>query len=151
MIFGNEAMRGGVFSIIGTCCLLVGCSTSPIVVDKTVDPTAANLLKIGSAYNRFCAQNKRPPVAAKDIQGLLPPAEAEAILRSPRDGEPVVVCWGVDVTKGAPWATSTPVLAYEKKGADGARYVLTTMGNVELMPEQDFRSASFPPGHKPEF
>ena len=63
------------------------------------------------------------------------------------DGQPLVVCWGVDLSKRPAWAKTTPVLAYEKQGADGNRYVLTVVRSVELLSDKDFRTASFPPGH----
>ncbi len=134
--------------ILGLC--LSGCSSAPIVVEKPLDPTAGNLLRIGAAYMQFCAQNNRPPSGVKDIQPALTKAGgSDQTLQSTHDGQPLVICWGVDVIKGAPWAKSTPVLAYEKQGADGIRNVLTTMGNVQAMSEQEFREASFPPGHTP--
>ena len=69
--------------------------------------------------------------------------------RSPRDGQPFVVCWGLDLTKPPSWAKSTPVLGYEKQGAGGSRYVLTAIRSVELMSDKEFHEASFPPGHNP--
>ena len=72
-------------------------------------------------------------------------------MRSPRDEQPLVICWGVDTMKRMPWAKTTPVLAYEARGVNGSRYVLTAIHSVELMPDADFRAASFPPGHHPNF
>ncbi len=131
---------------------LLGCSGSstPIYVDKPLDPTHEKLMKIGMAYARFSANRKRPPQAWADLRPILAETEnADGPWCSARDGQPLVVCWGVDLSKRPAWAKTTPVLAYEKQGADGSRYVLTAVRNVELLSDKDFREASFPPGHDP--
>src|SRR5208282_1970417 len=137
------------WAIVLSPCIL-GCSSDPIVVDKPLDATVANLLKISAAYNYFCFKNRRPPSGPSDIRAALAEGgDADQILQSTRDGQPLVICWGVDVSKRPDWAKSTPVLAYEKQGVDGSRYVLTVVRSVALISDKDFREASFPPGHNP--
>ena len=93
---------------------------------------------------------QRPPQSAEELKPALGKlGNPDDLLRSSRDGQPFVVCWGVDLLVPPTWAKATPVLAYEKRGVDGRRYVLTTRRRVELMPDQEFRKASFPPGHTP--
>ena len=47
-------------------------------------------------------------------------------------------------------AKSMPVVAYEKQGVNGRRYVLTApFRKVEVLSDQEFRQASFPPGYSP--
>jgi hypothetical protein len=58
--------------------------------------------------------------------------------------------WNIDLREPQTWAQSTPVLAYEKTGVNGKRFVRTIMGSVEELSEQEFAAASFPPGHTPE-
>ena len=109
-------------------------------------------MKIGMAYTRFSASQKRPPQAWADLRPILAETDnADEPWCSDRDGQPLVVCWGVDLSKQPDWAKTTPVLAYEKQGADGSRYVLTAVRSVELLSDKDFREASFPPGHNPGF
>jgi hypothetical protein len=121
-----------------------------MVVEKPLDPTHGNLMRIGSAYVRHINEKKKPPQGPQDLRPFLADAgNPDEIFRSARDNEPLVICWGVDILKPISWAKSTPVLAYEKRGADGSRYVLTTVRSVELMPDAEFRQASFPPGHHP--
>ena len=72
--------------------------------------------------------------------------DPDEILRSPRDGEPFVICYDVDVLGALEWAQSTPVLAYERRG-DGSRWVLSIPGGIFLLDEEEFQQASFPPGH----
>ena len=43
------------------------------------------------------------------------------------------------------------VLAYEKKGKNGARYVMKPPSYVVQMKDLEFKSAKFPPGHQPAF
>jgi hypothetical protein len=131
-----------------------GCSGSstPIYVDKPLDPTHDKLMKIGMAYMRFVSNRKQPPQEWADLRPILAEMEnADEPWRSARDGQPLVVCWGVDLSKRPDWAKTTPVLAYEKQGSNGSRYVLTVVRSVELLSDKDFREASFPPGHNPGF
>ena len=129
---------------------LVGCSPSQVVVYTQLDPAREHLMKVCTAYIRYNTRYGKPPTGPDQLtpflQELGSPAE---LLRSPRDGEPFVICWGVDLSTPQAWAMATPVLAYERRGADGKRYVLTTQQSIVLMTAQEFRQASFPPGHSP--
>ena len=126
----------------------VGCSKE-VRVEVKLEPAHENLMKIGSAYIQFNAKNKRPPKSVEEIKPLLKEfGSIDRLLRSPRDGEPYVICWGVDLLVPAKWARSTPILAYEKRGAEGTRYVLTTLRSVQQMSDEQFEQASFPPGHQ---
>ena len=138
--------------LVAFWCLATGsCSSSAPVKITPPNPVAKNLMSILRAYGSFCASQQRPPESAEDLKpALAKQGNADDVLRSPRDGQPLVICWGVDLLKPADWANSTPVLAYEKQGADGQRYVLTTR-YVKLMRDEEFRQASFPPGHTPTF
>lgn len=132
-----------------------GCSSSSEVrVDKPLDPTHERLVKICMAYVRFSAEEKTPPQNAKELKPFLAElGNADEILRSPRDGQPFVVCWGVDMTRlPASWAQSTPVVVYERQGAGGQRYVITApFRKLEVLSDREFRRASFPPGYSPGF
>jgi hypothetical protein len=146
-------MRGAPF--IGAYLLLLlvsgtGCSPSQVVVHAQLDPSHEHLMHIGSAYNRFNAQYKKAPGNVADLLPFLKEfGNPDELLRSPKDGAPYVICWGVDLQVPQTWARSTGVLAYEKYGAAGQRYVLTTLRSVILMTDNEFRQASFPPGHQP--
>ena len=107
-------------------------------------------MAINNAYLQFLHTHKQPPKSWADLKPLLATTEnADQPWCSARDGQPLVVCWGANVTKWHDWGQKTPVLAYEKQGADGKRYVLTAVGSVELLADEDFHEASFPPGQKP--
>jgi len=137
---------------LGLCLVIVGCSSSstPVVVDKPLDKTHENLLHIGAVYRQYCVEQKKPPTGPQDLEPMLKEfGDPQQILVSPRDGQPFVICWGVDLTQRLPWAKKMPVLAYEKLGAYGNRWVLTTMRSVEQVDHWSFRSSEFPPGHVP--
>ncbi len=146
-------MRPACALILLAVVVLSGCEpSSPLIVNAPLEPIHANLVKINIAYCRFIAANHRPPRGPEDIQPLLAKmGSPDEILRSPRDGQPLVICWGADPRKLLSSAKSTPVLAYERRGVNGSRYVLTAIHSVELMPDAEFRAASFPPGHHSEF
>ncbi len=133
------------------CIGVQGCSSStPLIVKHPLDPTHEKLLKIGAAYTRFCTAQGKAPAGPADLQPMLAPKGGEDdVWRSSRDGQPFVVCWGVDLRKPLSWAKGVSVLAYENQGAQGSRYVATTFHNVELLSDKEFHEASFPPGHTP--
>lgn len=134
---------------IGTVAAL-GCSRGG-AASGPMDPTWERLLTIGRAYRQFNTANKKPPKQPADLLPILKTlGVGEETFSSLRDGQPFVVGWGVDLTVPPKWATSRPVLAYEKQGEQGKRYVLTTLANVELLTPEQFTQSSFPPGHAPE-
>ncbi|HKM56664.1 MAG TPA: hypothetical protein VJY33_24890 [Isosphaeraceae bacterium] len=132
------------------CLWLGGCSSGPNIVTAKLAPSHDNLMKIGAAYVRFNTENARPPTRAEDLHLILQElgGSLDTILTSPNDGQPYVICWGVDLLQPPTWAKSTPVLAYESEGKNGTRYVLTTLRSVVKMTKPDFEQASFPPGHQ---
>jgi hypothetical protein len=107
-------------------------------------------MTIARAYSQYNSKYEKPPTGIGQLQPFLKEVgNPEELFRSPKDGQPYVICWGVDLLAPPNWAKSTPILAYEKYGANGHRYVLTTMRSVLLMSDTEFRQASFPPGHQP--
>ena len=51
---------------------LSGCTSStPLIVNKPVEPTQGNLIKIGIAYSRYTVAKRQPPQGPKDLQPLL--------------------------------------------------------------------------------
>ncbi len=137
------------FQICGFSLVLlafVGCSRN---VDRPYAAAEDRLVNIGKAYLK-AAYDGKAPLGFEDIEPYLQGGATEEYLRSPGDGEPFVILWGVDYHtlppgKGDPFA----VAAYEKKGVNGKRYVLRFPLNVELMTDEQLRKAVFPPGHAP--
>jgi hypothetical protein len=127
---------------------LPGCSSGKVEVQAPLDDSQKNLVAIGRAYDRYLSESKKPPTNAEQLKSYLKQdGNPDELLRSPRDGEPYVICWGVDLNSPPSWAKSIPVIAYEKRGKDGKRWVLTTMRVAQPLSEEEFQNASFPPGH----
>jgi hypothetical protein len=126
------------------CCLLacflpLACSGPPPAVKQN---EADNLVKIQTAYNLATKELGRPPA---NLDELLPRlkqhGDPDTLLRSPRDGQPYVINWKVDIHNIQ--TMPPPVVAYEQKGAGGKHYVLTVMG---IMPTSDEDFAKLVPG-----
>jgi hypothetical protein len=119
------------------CAALAGCARAPLPAVKQED--TANLSTIGLAYNRATDKLGRPP---KDLEELKPflkeLGDPEAILRSPHDGQPYVILFGRNIRKAD--VMPPPIIVYEQQGANGTRYVLTTMG-VRPMSDEEFQKA----------
>jgi hypothetical protein len=129
-----------------------GCS-QPSVIEKPIDPTQQQLILIGAAYQQYTYAKESPPSKPEDLkQNIQELGGNDAVWISTRDGQPFVIVWNLDLRQPPTWASpnSTPVLAYEKTGKNGKRFVRTVMGSVEELSEQEFAAASFPPGHSPE-
>lgn len=125
--------------------LCAGCEPGTIRAEKRMDPAMERLLAVSRAYGEFTHDRGWPPNGPDDIRPLLQTADS---LVSPRDGEPFVVFWGVDLRAPQGWAVRRAVLAHERLGVEGCRYALSLMGNVELLDEEEFRGSSFPPPRK---
>ena len=150
-------MRSGLFGVtsrfvqrVAACLLLtvIGCTSRPVTVEEEVPEVQARLMAIRDAYSAFSEQAGRPPRNEQDLRRFLESENPDETLVSPRDGQPFVICYGVDVYD-ANWAKpdSTPVVVYEQQGVD-SRWVLAPPGMIYEMGEEEFSKASFPPGHK---
>jgi hypothetical protein len=126
---------------------LMGCARN---ADRPYAAAEGRLLKIGNAYLNAANKLGRAPMGLDDIKPYLEGDVTEEYLRSPGDGEPFVIMWGIDYHalppgRGDPFT----VAAYEKKGVNGKRYVLRFPRSVELMTDEQLRKAVFPAGHAP--
>jgi hypothetical protein len=120
----------------GSC----GCSSRPTSLVEQLDPVREQLLRIWKAYHLASEQLRRAPANADELKPFLREVgDPDSLLRSPNDGEQFVIQWGVDILKPVPskQARRLPVLAHEKLGRDGKRQVLTILGSVSLMTEEE--------------
>jgi hypothetical protein len=109
--------------------------------------TGEKLEQLSAVYRAATEKLRRPPANAEELKPFLKPGQAlETLLTSPNDKQPHVVIWGADVRTGM--ELKPLVIAYEKEGSGGNRFVMTAMG-VFLMGPEDFKEANFPSGHKP--
>lgn len=152
-----EKWRSGdvaqVFILLSLGFAAAGCGSSRPIAGG-VDVSRQNLQKIGAAYVKATTQLKRPPEKSDDLLPFLTsdtrPGDPLSVLRSPNDGENYVIVWGVDVRKLVMNRNKTRVIiAYEKWGKEGVRYVLKAPNHVVALSEEQFTKASFPPGHRP--
>jgi len=140
------------FGIAPTCLgflLVAGCFSGS---KSSEDETTTDFRHIVRAYDLVLAEKRRPPRDLAEIEKVLtelhaanlnPPAKD--VLTSSRDNEPYVVIMGANL--GA--TKSSEILAYEKRGAEGKRYVLMMSYDVEQLSDKEFAQATFAMGHKP--
>lgn len=128
--------------------LLAGCKTEEKFEEE---PIKANLRQINKAYWTHLGYHDVPPQPEnllQDVEGLhaldmgRPAAEA---MVSPRDKQPIVIIYGAD--KHTP---GTAILAYEKEGAGGTRWVVTMAQDLKELTSEEFAKATFAKGHKPD-
>ena len=130
------------------CCLpavfAAGCSGS----GPKTEEAELNLRRIVQAYQLASEPHGNPPRDLESItrffKELGDPREPDKILRSPRDGQPYVILFGAKLE----WGDGT-ILAYERDGKDGARYVATLSRDVKILNDAEFAQAQFVGGHKP--
>lgn len=124
----------------------VGCGGP---TEETIEQRGAssdNFRVIETAYRAALTESKRAPKNRKELAKHLPEGiDAEQLFISPQDDKPFVVVWGTDLETTSP---EPVVYGYEAEGANGNRFVLTTMGVME-MTDEDFSAAKFPDGHSP--
>jgi hypothetical protein len=137
------------FPILLAALSLAGCFSRK-VVNRPTTPTEDRLYKIGKAYQRASSRLNRAPVDFEELQPDLEPGDSEDLLRSPNDGEPFVILWGVDYRTLPPNPKSPhTVAAYEQRGTNGKRYVLRFPLEVAHLSNEELGKAVFPPGHSP--
>lgn len=127
-----------------------GCSAGGLSPD---DEVKRDLGEIARAYDVVIAASQRPPRALDQIEKVLADlhtdglvaAQPADVLTSPRDGQPYVIILGADL--GASLASE--ILIYEKRGAEGRRYVLQMNYEVHQLTDEQFGQATFAMGHKP--
>ena len=128
------------------CCLAIaglfaslltfGCgSKGPAIAKDDID----RLNKIFSAYKEASDKLGHPPKNMDEFRGFIEKqGDPKVILRSPHDGEPYAIVWNCNLRQSIE-SLPPPLVAYEQKGADGQRHILTTMGLMTIG-EEEFTS-----------
>src|SRR5262249_36269957 len=116
-----------------------GCGSGAKVLSLT--NCELTLAHVAIAYTQADSRLGHPPKSAAELKPYLKEfGNPDELLISPNDGQPFVIIWGVDTTRGGPtdykgmWA----ILAYEQKGASGKRTVADTRGRPLTIPAEDF-------------
>jgi hypothetical protein len=135
--------------LAGSALLSGGCSSR---AGSSDDEPTRDLGHIARAYQVHLYGGK-PPREVDQLKKILEELHAanlnpapEEVLTSSRDGQPYVIIMGANL--GA--TTSGDILAYEKNGANGKRYVLLMSRDIRQMADEEFKRATFVQGHKPE-
>jgi hypothetical protein len=129
---------------------LTGCGSQPHVVPFS--QAEKNLTHIALAYSDAHAQLGRPPKSVEDLKSSLKEfGNPDELLVSPNDGQPYVIIWGADPSRGGPtpYQGMWQILAYEQKGVGGSRAVTDVRGRPMRVPDEDFPKLTFVRGHKP--
>ena len=66
-------------------------------------------------------------------------SDADTVFISSRDGQPYVVRYGNAAKTGPPGPGGQPVIAYERTGVSGKRFVASSIGAVEEVDEARFK------------
>jgi hypothetical protein len=111
-------------------------------------PDESYLRGMVRAYSTAARDLGRPPKDIEEIKAVFTPlgSDSPKYVRSPRDGEEFVVIWGLDLNS----APGHSVVAYERKGADGKRMVVTADSTVKEVSDDELRQMKFPKDYKPE-
>jgi hypothetical protein len=124
---------------------LPGCSAKP-----PPPQTADHLRKILQAFDLANYEKRRGPkdedelkVYLKQLEGVQDP---DQWLRSPNDGQPYEIIWGVNLMDET---DIKAIVAYEKQGVAGKRQVITVARIVREMSDAEFSEATFATGKKP--
>jgi hypothetical protein len=108
-----------------------------------------NLRKIVQAFDAAEYKLRRAPKNEEELKRFFTDAGAtgdpEQYLRSPRDGQPYVIIYGTALDPDG----RSIILAHEKDGAEGKRYVITLSRDVKLLTADEFAKAEFAGGKKP--
>jgi prepilin-type N-terminal cleavage/methylation domain-containing protein len=130
---------------------LGGCwSSTPKVIPLT--QSEHNLVNVAKGYIDAHEDLHHAPKNAEELKPYLKPyGDPDQLLVSPNDGEPYVVVWGADPSRGGPteYQQMFPILAYERKGTGGRRAVTDIRGRPLTVPAEDFPKLVFAGGHKP--
>src|SRR5262245_32980086 len=109
----------------------LGCSGAPKPVVTRIPKAEQDLCSIAQAYREAFEQKQKAPESFDDLRPYLSSLGIPDEMRvSPNDGEPYVVLWGCDPTRGGAgsvrgmWA----IIAHEKAGSGGMRAVADMRG-----------------------
>ncbi|QDU30803.1 hypothetical protein ETAA8_59520 [Anatilimnocola aggregata] len=129
--------------VAGILTLALGCErTLPPIPEATID----RLDTISWAYLKAAESLNRGPKDMAELQKFLPPDQAvDELLKSPHDGQPLILVWNID-PRQPPETEIPPVMAYEQQGVNGEFDVLTTMGIMRVNQQELNKHLAATPG-----
>jgi hypothetical protein len=121
----------------------IGCGGEKIE-PLTTDPTVIALDKIGGAYIR----GTPPPKTKADLLAIFKLSSfPKELLISPNDGQEFIIVYDVELKGLKVSGAQLPVVAFEKSGKDGKRYVLRGMNTIVQLTDEQLKSSVFPAGY----
>jgi hypothetical protein len=126
--------------------MAVGCSGGGSAIPA---PTDSSMLRgIIRIYSTAARDLGRSPKNIDELKAVLAPVSKDPseYLRSTRDGEEFAVVWGLNLATAPP----DTVIAYERKGIDGKRMVVTVAGDLREVTPAEFAAIKFPKDYQPE-
>lgn len=129
---------------------LIGCASNS---GPREDETTMDMRAIARIFESTQSFYNRPPKDLEEIRKFLTDFhtdrigdEPDKVLTSSRDGQPYVIIIGAQFGTGM----GNEIVMYEKKGAEGKRYVMFTDRSVRQLTDDEFKQAVFARGHRPE-
>jgi hypothetical protein len=110
--------------------------------ERVLTPTEVRLMKVAALYREYNAATQRPPADIDELKNwvkrldkrrlnFLDVDEVDSLFVSERDQQPFVL--------DPPPPSIGPILAHEKTGTGGKRFVVSSTGNVTEVDEENFK------------
>jgi hypothetical protein len=131
--------------------IAAGCGGSSDPVVTPIPKAEQDLCSIAQAYREAFEQKNKAPESFDDLRPYLTSFGNPDDMRvSPNDGQPYVVMWGCDPTKGGggPVKGMWSIVAHEQAGAGGKRAVADMRGLATTVTEEEFARLRFIGGKK---
>jgi len=143
---GSAGWLLGVAALLATLPGCSGCSRSSDPVVTPIPKAEQDLCSIAQAYREAFEQTGKAPESFDDIRKYLASLGNPDDMRvSPNDGQPYVVMWGADPTRGGagPVKGMWSIVAHEQTGKNGRRAVADIRGLATTVTDEEFAKLSF--------
>ncbi len=141
-----------VLAFLASAIMVLGCGKQTVAVKRSEDGN--NLACVAMAYKQVAGQGN-PPRSINEIMPVLEKmGDPQTLLRSPRDGQPYVIVWGIDFRKVMAGRNkmspgNMPIIAYEQQGKDGKRMAIDLGMKVKEYTAEEFARLKLPPSSTP--
>lgn len=145
---GRRRLWSKLALLVISASLLIACGCTKNQKQSAPQETSS-LKSLAIVYGRYLGTHRGEPPADeasfKQFIQSLPPEQLAAmkatdtaqLFTSARDHEPYVVIYGKPT--GPPGPAGSPVIAYERTGVEGKRFVASSIGAVEEVDEARFK------------
>jgi hypothetical protein len=124
-----------------------GCGRSSEPVVTPLPKAVQDLGSIAQAYREAFEQRGKAPESFDDLRQYLTSlgGSPDEMRVSPNDGQPYVVMWGADPTRGGPGPVKGmwSIVAHEQTGANGVRAVADARGLAITVTDEEFAKLTF--------